>query len=115
MGRKEKTMADAKPKTRKVRKTEKSKRRGEAQEKRNRQSLKRRAVNRARKSTIKTFVKKALVAAAEGATEALDLRKKAESLIDKAAKGSSLHHRTAARKKSRLMKAINRLNAAKSS
>jgi small subunit ribosomal protein S20 len=108
-------MADVKPKTRKVRKTEKSKRRGEAQAKRNRQSLKRRAVNRARKSTIKTFVKKALVAATEGATEALDLRKKAESLIDKAAKGSSLHHRTAARKKSRLMKAINKLNAAKSS
>jgi small subunit ribosomal protein S20 len=41
------------------------------------------------------------------------LRQKAESLIDKAAKSSTMHKRTAARKKSRLMKAINRLAAAK--
>ena len=106
-------MADAKPKNRKARKVEKSKRRGEAQAKRNRQSLKRRAVNRARKSTIKTFLKKAVTAATEGASEALELRQKAESLIDKAAKSSTMHKRTAARKKSRLMKAINKAAAAK--
>lgn len=104
-------MADAK--NRKARKVEKSKRRGQAQEKRHRQSLKRRAVNRARKSTIKTFVKKAVVAATAGDTAALELRQKAESLIDKAAKSSTMHKRTAARKKSRLMKALNKIVAAK--
>ena len=106
-------MADAKKKNRKARKTEKSKRRGEAQAKRHRQSLKRRAVNRSRKSTIKTFVKKAVVAATEGATDATQLRQKAESLIDKAAKSSTMHKRTAARRKSRMMKAINKAKAAK--
>jgi small subunit ribosomal protein S20 len=100
-------------KNRKARKVEKSKRRGQAQEKRHRQSLKRRAVNRARKSTIKTFVKKAVVAATAGEAGAVELRQKAESLIDKAAKSSTMHKRTAARKKSRLMKAINKLAAAK--
>jgi small subunit ribosomal protein S20 len=105
-------MADVKPKNRKARKTEKSKRRGESQEKRHRQSLKHRTVNRALKSTIKTFSKKAIVAATEAATDAVTLGRKAESLIDKAAKGSTLHKRAAARKKSRLMKAINKVNAA---
>lgn len=37
---------------------------------------------------------------------------KAESLIDKAAKGSTLHKNAAARKKSRLAKAINKAKAA---
>jgi small subunit ribosomal protein S20 len=101
-----------KPKTRKERKVVKSKRRGMAQEKRHRQSLKRRTANRAVKSTIKTFVKKALVANTEGAAEALALTQRAESLIDKAAKGSVMHKRTAARKKSRLAKAVNKAKAA---
>jgi small subunit ribosomal protein S20 len=106
-------MADAKPKNRKARKTEKSKRRGESQQKRHRQSLKRRAVNRAVKSTIKTFVKKAVVAATEVSADAVTLGRKAESLIDKAAKGSTMHKRAAARKKSRLMKALNKITASK--
>ena len=97
---------------RKDRKVIKSKRRGLAQEKRHRQSLKRRTANRATKSTIKTFVKKALVANSEGAAEAATLTQRAESLIDKAAKGSVMHKRTAARKKSRLAKAINKSKAA---
>ncbi len=105
-------MADVKPKNRKARKTEKSKRRGESQQKRHRQSLKHRATNRALKSTIKTFVKKAVIAATEVAPEAVTLGRKAESLIDKAAKGSTMHKRAAARKKSRLMKALNKINAA---
>jgi small subunit ribosomal protein S20 len=106
-------MADVKKKNRKARKTEKSKRRGQAQAKRHRQSLKRRAVNRSRKSTIRTYVRKAVAAAVEGTAEAAELRQKAESLIDKAAKSSTLHKRTAARRKSRLMKAINKAAAAK--
>ena len=81
-------------------------------QKRHRQSLKRRMINRSRKSTIKTFTKKALVAAAASAPDAAELQRKAESLLDKAAKGSTLHKNTAARRKSRLAKAINRSNAA---
>jgi small subunit ribosomal protein S20 len=107
-------MAEIKKLNRKARKAKRSEHRGEAQEKRHRQSLKRRAVNRAQKSTIKTFTKKALVAATAGADDASALRSRAESLIDKAAKGSTLHHRAAARKKSRLMRAINKAAAAKS-
>ncbi len=100
-----------KPKTRKERKVIKSKRRGKAQEKRHRQSLKNRTANRATKSTIKTFVKKAVTATAEGAADAATLVQRAESLIDKAAKGSVMHKRAAARKKSRLAKAITKQKA----
>ncbi|WP_216319426.1 30S ribosomal protein S20 [Deinococcus aestuarii] len=82
-------------------------------QKRHRQSLKRRLINRSRKSTIKTFTKKAVAAAQTGAENAGELQRKAESLLDKAAKGSTLHKNTAARKKSRLARAINKANAAK--
>ncbi|THF70451.1 30S ribosomal protein S20 [Deinococcus sp. Arct2-2] len=81
-------------------------------QKRHRQSLKRRMLNRSRKSTIKTFVKKAVEAAQQNVADAAAVQSKAESLIDKAAKGSTLHKNTAARKKSRLAKAINKLKAA---
>ncbi|HWG84069.1 MAG TPA: 30S ribosomal protein S20 [Deinococcales bacterium] len=101
-------MPAGKSPNRKARKTARAKRRGVSQEKRHRQSVRRRAVNRSRKSTIKTFVKKAVVAATAGAENAVELRRTAESLIDKAAKGSTLHKRAAARKKSRLMRAINK-------
>ena len=40
------------------------------------------------------------------------MQRKAESLIDKAAKGSTMHRNTAARKKSRLAKRINKEVAA---
>ncbi|MFC6617671.1 30S ribosomal protein S20 [Deinococcus radiophilus] len=81
-------------------------------QKRHRQSLKRRVRNRSKKSTIKTFSKKAVAAVQEGSADAQQLQQKAESLIDKAAKGSTLHKNAAARKKSRLAKAINKLKAA---
>ncbi|AXG98582.1 30S ribosomal protein S20 [Deinococcus wulumuqiensis] len=81
-------------------------------QKRHRQSLKRRALNRAKKSTIKTFSKKAVAAAQGAAEDAAALQQRAESLIDKAAKGSTLHKNAAARKKSRLAKAINKAKAA---
>ncbi len=83
-------------------------------QKRHRQSLKRRLINRSRKSTIKTFSKKAIEAAKTGAAEAVQLQSQTESLIDKAAKGSTLHKNTAARKKSRLAKALNKAKAAAS-
>ncbi len=80
-------------------------------QKRHRQSLKRRTRNRAKKSTIKTFSKKAVAAVQEGGDVAA-LQRQAESLIDKAAKGSTLHKKAAARKKNRLARAINKAKAA---
>jgi small subunit ribosomal protein S20 len=82
--------------------------------KQNRQSIKARAQNRAKKSTIRTFTKKAVEAAKAGSTdEAIKFQQTAASLVDKAAKGSTLHKRTAARKKSRLAKSLNKVMQAK--
>lgn len=75
-----------------------------------RQSQKARAKNRAAKSTIRTFSKKATAAAEEGDTEAaVKYQRVAVSLIDKATKGSTLHKNAAARRKSRLAKRLNRV------
>ena len=77
-----------------------------------RQSEEARAVSRSRKSTIRTFSKKAVAAAEAGDAEAAaKYHKVATSLIDKASRGSTLHKRTAARKKSRLAKNLNKLQA----
>lgn len=77
-----------------------------------RQSERARAANRARKSTIRTFSKKALAAAEAGDGEAAGKYQRVTvSLIDKAAKGSTLHKNTAARKKSRLAKRLNKAQA----
>ena len=86
-------------------------RRHKSAQKRHRQSLKRRALNRSKKSTIRTFTKKAVAAVSAGVDVAA-AQSLAESLIDKAAKGSTLHKNAAARKKSRLAKAINKAQAA---
>ena len=80
-------------------------------QKRHRQSLKRRLRNRSKKSTIKTFTRKAVEAATAGTENVVELQRRAESLIDKAAKGSTLHKNAAARKKSRLAKRLNKLAA----
>ncbi|MBF6593180.1 MAG: 30S ribosomal protein S20 [Thermaceae bacterium] len=78
--------------------------------KRHRQSLKRRARNKAKISTIKTISKKAAALAKEGnQAEATKTLRYAESLIDKAAKSSALHKSAAARRKSRLMSRVNGL------
>lgn len=103
-------MPASKTPARKARKAARTGRRGMSSEKRHRQSLRKRAVNKSRKSMIKTFTKKALAAA--GTDASTEMLRTAQSLIDKAAKGSTLHKRAAARKKSRLMKAINRAEAA---
>ncbi|MDV6373854.1 30S ribosomal protein S20 [Deinococcus arenicola] len=79
-------------------------------QKRHRQSLKRRMINRSRKSTIKTFTKKAMATITNG-EDMNAAQSRAESLIDKAAKGSTMHKNTAARKKSRLAKALNKARA----
>ncbi|MEM7739145.1 MAG: 30S ribosomal protein S20 [Deinococcota bacterium] len=77
-----------------------------------RQSDKSRTLNRARKSTIRTYTKKALAAAESGnLDEALKHQQTAISLIDKATLRSTLHKNTAARKKSRLIQRVRQLNA----
>lgn len=76
-----------------------------------RQSERARARNRARKSMIRTFSKKAVAAAEQGDQGAAEkFQKVAISLIDRAQKGSTLHKNNAARKKSRLMKRLNKAN-----
>ena len=80
--------------------------------KRVRQNEKRRAINRARKSMVKTQIKRFEAALAGGdlkaATEQFRLTVKK---LDKVASTSSMHKKTAARKKSRLAKKLNALKA----
>ena len=75
-----------------------------------RQSEARRHVNRAAKSTIRTFTKKALTAAETGDHEAAaKYQKVVQGLVDKAAKGSTFHKNTAARRKSRLAQRLRKM------
>lgn len=74
-----------------------------------RQAQKARAQNRAAKSTIRTFGKKANAAAEAGDSEAAaKFQRVTISLIDRAAKGSTMHKNTAARRKSRLAKRLSK-------
>jgi small subunit ribosomal protein S20 len=81
-------------------------------EKRIRQTAKRTAINRARKSRVRTFVKKVEIAIAagdgEGARSALRL---AQPELHRATTKGVLHKNTVARKLSRLAKQINALQA----
>jgi small subunit ribosomal protein S20 len=83
--------------------------------KRARQNAKRRTTNRARKSQVKTQIKRFEAAMEKGDVEAakeqLNLVTKK---LDKTAATSTMHKRTAARKKSRLTKRLNALKAKKS-
>ena len=82
--------------------------------KRARQNAKNRTANRARKSQVKTQIKHfeaALNAGdAEAATEQLRLVTKK---LDKTASTSTMHKKTASRKKSRLAKQLNKLKGKK--
>jgi len=83
--------------------------------KRVRQNAKRKVINRARKSQAKTQIKHFETALAGGDVEAASqqyqlLVKK----LDKTASTSTMHKKTAARKKSRLAKKLNNLKAKKS-
>jgi len=81
--------------------------------KRHRQSEKRRLANRARKSTIRTFTKKAVAAAEGGDFEAAaKYQKVVQGLVDRAAQVSIFHKNNAARKKTRLAKRISGLRQA---
>jgi small subunit ribosomal protein S20 len=78
--------------------------------KRVKQSEKRRQRNAPLRSKMKTFVKKVLVAAKEGNTEeAVKLLPETYSTIDTATKKNLIHKNNAARKKSRLAKAIDNI------
>ncbi len=78
--------------------------------KKHRQSEARRTRNRAAKSTIRTFTKKAVAAAEEGNFDAaVKYEKVVQSLVDKASKGSTMHKNAAARRKARLAARIRKM------
>jgi len=82
--------------------------------KRVRQNAKRRLINRARKSQIKTQIKHFESALSSGDVErATEQYRLVARKLDKVAATSTMHKRTAARKKSRLAKKLNQLMATK--
>ncbi|MHC4388540.1 MAG: 30S ribosomal protein S20 [Planctomycetota bacterium] len=84
--------------------------------KRVRQNVKRRAINRARKSEVRTSIKHLESALSSGDVEAAEGQyRKAARKLDKVAGTSTMHKKTAARKKSRLAKQLNSLKAQKGS
>ncbi len=84
--------------------------------KRARQNDKRKAINRARKSQVKTQVKHFEAALASGNIDAASEQfKLVTRKLDKTAATSTMHKKTAARKKSRLAKKLNALKAKKTS
>jgi small subunit ribosomal protein S20 len=82
--------------------------------KRVRQNAKKRAINRGRKSQIKTQIKHFEAAVASGNLDAASEQYRlVVQKLDKTAATSTMHKRSAARKKSRLAKKLNSLKAKK--
>lgn len=82
--------------------------------KRVRQNEKRRTINRARKSQVKTQVKHFEAALSSGDVEAAkEQYRLVVKKLDKTAATSTMHKKTTARKKSRLAKQLNALEAKK--
>ncbi len=82
--------------------------------KRVRQNEKRRTINRARKSQVKTLTRRFDEALTKGDTELASVELKALCRkLDKTAATSTMHKNTAARNKSRLTKRFNALQAKK--
>ncbi len=82
--------------------------------KRVKQNAKRKAINRARKSQVKTQIKHFEAALSSGDVEtANEQHRLVASKLDKTASTGTMHKRTAARKKSRLAKQLNGLKAKK--
>ncbi len=80
--------------------------------KRVRQNAKRRTINRARKSQVKTLTKQFETAITEGDVAAAGEQLKVVSRkLDKTAASSTMHKKTAARKKSCLARKLNTLKA----
>ena len=83
--------------------------------KRVRQNATKKAINRARKSQVKTLVKRFDTAVTSGdVTTAKEELRLATIKLDKVSTTSTMHKKTAARKKSRLAKKLNKLSAASS-
>ena len=82
-------------------------------EKRNRQSLKKRARNVSVKSEVKGALKAAREAIAKGDAKATELVKKASSLLDRAATKGVFHARNAERRIGRLAHALSAKTAKK--
>ena len=82
--------------------------------KRVKQNAKKRTTNRARKSQVKTQIKhfESVLAGGDVETATEQYRSVARKL-DQTAAASTMHKKTAARKKSRLAKQLNRLKAKK--
>jgi small subunit ribosomal protein S20 len=82
--------------------------------KRARQNVKSRSINRARKSQVKTETKHFETALESGDAEAASEQYRLVARkLDKTAATSTMHKKTAARKKSRLAKRLNSLKAKK--
>ena len=82
--------------------------------KRARQNEKRRTINRARKSQVKTQIKHFQETLSEGDVDAAaEQFRLVTAKLDKTAATSTMHKKTAARKKSRLAKQLNVLKAKK--
>jgi small subunit ribosomal protein S20 len=80
-----------------------------SQIKRNRQNAVRHERNKAAKSALKTQIKRVHLAVGEGdADAAATQQRETARALDKAASKGILHKRTAARRKSRLAKVVNR-------
>lgn len=83
--------------------------------KRARQNTKSRTINRARKSQVKTQIKHFEEALEKGdVTAAAEQLRLVTKKLDKTASTSTMHKKTAARKKSRLTKKLNALKAKQS-
>jgi small subunit ribosomal protein S20 len=81
-------------------------------EKRNRQNQKRNERNRQNRATLRTAVKKALIAAKAGdKATAQSATTEAVRLLDKAVNKGLLHKNNASRRVSRLTKRVNELSA----
>ena len=80
-------------------------------DKRHRQSLKANLKNRAIRSELKTMTKQ--VTTTSGKPDATAQLSKLTSLLDKAVKRNILHKNTAARKKSRIARLLNKKTATK--
>jgi small subunit ribosomal protein S20 len=82
--------------------------------KRIRQNLKRRTINRARKSRVKTQIKRFETVLAGGDVQAArEQYRLVVKRLDQVSSTSTMHKKTAARKKSRLAKRLNALLKAK--
>ena len=82
--------------------------------KRAKQNVKRRTINRTRKSQVKTQIKHFETAMAKGDVESANEQLRlVTKKLDKTASTSTMHKKNAARKKSRLTKRLNALKAKK--